>query len=193
MISQGIPMLLGGDEFLRTQRGNNNAYCQDNDIGYFDWSQAKANQDLVDFVRKLIALRMRHPHFGQKGFFTGRDLDLDTMKDINWFSEELRHPDWDNPEKGFLAFLIKGNELTGVPEEEKECDILAIINALKEEKNFLLPRIRPGAVFCRILDTYLPAGLDLLEDETASPLPGRIYQAVAPQSVVILVCKQTEL
>jgi glycogen operon protein len=193
MISQGIPMVLGGDEFLRTQRGNNNAYCQDNDISYYNWSLVEANQDMIDFVRKLIAFRKRHPHFGQKAFFTGRDLDLDTMKDINWYSEELMHPDWNNPEKGFLAFLIKGNELTGVSEEEKECDILVILNALKEEKSFLLPRTRPGAVFCRILDTSLPAGPDLLEDETASPLPGRIYHSVAPQSVVILICKHTEL
>jgi isoamylase len=190
MISQGVPMILGGDEFLRTQRGNNNAYCQDNEISYYDWSLADINQDMVDFVRKMIAFRKRHPHFRQESFFTGRDLDLDAMKDINWYSEDLRSPDWCSPGKYFLAFLIKGNELTGLPDREKECDILVILNALKEEKVFRLPKTRSGAVFCRILDTSLPYGLDLLKDENAAPLPGRVYK-VAPQSVVILVSKDT--
>lgn len=185
MVSQGVPMILGGDEFLRTQRGNNNAYCQDNEISHYDWSLADTNRDLIDFVRKLIAFRKRHPHFGQERFFTGRDLDLDAMKDINWYSEELGSPDWGNPEKGFLAFLIQGSELAGPSDREREYDILVIINALKSKKIFSLPRTRPGAVFSRILDTSLPYGQDLLEDEDAAPLPGRFYE-VGPQSVVIL-------
>ena len=65
LISQGVPMLLGGDEFLRTQRGNNNAYCQDNEISYFDWSLADTNQDMIDYVRKLIAFRKRYPGTGE--------------------------------------------------------------------------------------------------------------------------------
>jgi len=189
MISQGVPMILAGDEFMRTQRGNNNAYCQDNEISYLDWSLAETNQDLVDFVRKLIDFRKRHPHFWQENYFTGRDLDLDAIKDINWYSEDLDPPDWNNPEKGFLAFLIKGNELIGVSEADKKCDILIILNALKEEKSFQLPRIRPGAVFSRILDTSLPRGLDLLEEENTHPLPGHVYHTVAPRSIVILISK----
>jgi glycogen operon protein len=189
MISQGVPMILAGDEFMRTQRGNNNAYCQDNEISYLDWSLAETNNDLVDFVRKLIDFRKRHPHFWQENYFTGRDLDLDAIKDINWYSEDLKPPDWNNPEKGFLAFLIKGNELIGVSEEEKKCDILIILNALKEEKSFQLPRIHPGAVFSRILDTSLSQGLDLLEEEDTQPLPGHVYHIVAPQSIVILISK----
>ncbi|MFX4262109.1 glycogen debranching protein GlgX [Pelotomaculum propionicicum] len=190
LISQGVPMILGGDEFLRTQRGNNNAYCQDNGISYFDWSLADINQDLIEYVRKMIAFRKRHPHFRQEGFFTGRDLDLDAMKDINWYSEDLASPDWGSPEKGFLAFLIQGSELTGATGGEKECDILVVLNALKSGKVFNLPRTRPGAVFSRILDTSLPYGRDLLADEEAAPLPGRFYEA-APQSVVILLSKIT--
>ncbi len=190
LISQGVPMILGGDEFLRTQRGNNNAYCQDNRISYFDWSLADINQDLIDYVRKMIAFRKRYPHFRQESFFTGRDHDLDTMKDINWYSEDLGSPDWGDPEKGFLAFLIQGSELSGARGGEKECDILVIINALKSGKVFHLPRTRPGAVYSRILDTSLPYGRDLLADEDAEPLPGRFYEA-APQSVVILLSKIT--
>jgi isoamylase len=189
MISQGVPLILGGDEFMRTQSGNNNAYCQDNNISYLDWTMAEANKEMVDFVRKLINFRKRHPHFWQENFFTGRDLDLDAIKDINWYSEDLKLPEWNSPEKGFLAFLIKGNELRGVSVEEKECDILVILNTLKEEKSFQLPRIHPGAVFSRIIDTSLPSGLDILEDQNAVQLPGHVYHPVAPQSVVILVSK----
>jgi isoamylase len=189
MISQGVPLILGGDEFMRTQSGNNNAYCQDNNISYLDWTMAEANKEMVDFVRKLINFRKRHPHFWQENFFTGRDLDLDAIKDIIWYSEDLKLPEWNSPEKGFLAFLIKGNELRGVSVEEKECDILVILNTLKEEKSFQLPRIHPGAVFSRIIDTSLPSGLDILEDQNAVQLPGHVYHPVAPQSVVILVSK----
>ncbi len=188
LVSQGLPMILGGDEFLRTQQGNNNAYCQDNKISYFDWSLADANKDMIHFVRKMIALRKRHPHFCREKFFTGRDLDLDTIKDINWYAEDSNPPDWQCPDKGFLAFLIQGSELTGAAGKEKETDILVILNTLKTGQIFNLPRTRPGAVYSRILDTSLPYGRDLLEDEEAAPLPGRFYW-VAPQSVVILISK----
>ncbi len=188
LISQGVPMLLGGDEFLRTQRGNNNAYCQDNEISYFDWSLADTNQDMIDYVRKMIAFRKRYPHFYQDRFFTGRDLNLDSIKDINWYAEDCGPQDWACPEKGFLVFLIQGSELTGAAAREKERDILVIINALKTGRIFSLPRAGSGAVYYRILDTSRPYGQDLLADEDAAPLHGRFYR-VAPQSVVILVSK----
>ena len=188
LISQGVPMLLGGDEFLRTQRGNNNAYCQDNEISYFDWSLADTNQDMIDYVRKMIAFRKRYPHFYQERFFTGRDLNLDSIKDINWYAEDCGPQDWACPEKGFLVFLIQGSELTGAAAREKERDILVIINALKTGRIFSLPRAGSGAVYYRILDTSRPYGQDLLADEDAAPLHGRFYR-VAPQSVVILVSK----
>lgn len=188
LISQGIPMILGGDEFLRTQKGNNNAYCQDNESSYFDWSLADTNQDMINYVRQMIAFRKCHPHFCQGKFFTGLDLDLDAMKDINWYSGDLGPPDWFNPKKGFLAFLIQGSELTRPACREKECDILVILNALESGKIFSLPRTRPGAVYHMILDTSRPYGQDLLTNEDAAPLPGRFY-IVAPQSVVILSSK----
>src|SRR4029077_477420 len=74
MLSQGVPMLLAGDEFLRTQLGNNNAWCQDNDISWVDWSLAEKNKDFLRFVRELIWLRKRHPALRRRRFFTGEFL-----------------------------------------------------------------------------------------------------------------------
>lgn len=110
------------------------------------------------------------------------------MRDINWYSENLSSPEWDNPEKSFLAFLTEGNglEATG---EEKESDILVVLNSHREEKLFHLPTPRSGAVYYRVLDTSLPPGRDLPEDENEHSLTGRDSYLVAPQSTVVFIRK----
>ncbi len=191
MVSQGVPMILGGDEFMRTQKGNNNAYCQDNEISHFDWTLVEKNRDILEFVKKLIVFRKRHPHLRRKSFFIGQDLNLDNILDINWLGEYLDGPEWSNPNRRFLAFLIVGDELIGVPGSEKDSDILVILNAGGEGMRFSLPPSYPGLVYYRILDTSLPAGQDLLEDEGALPLSCQEYYSVAPNSSVILLRKST--
>ncbi|MEG3071558.1 MAG: hypothetical protein RQM92_12655 [Candidatus Syntrophopropionicum ammoniitolerans] len=104
---------------MRTQKGNNNAYCQDNETSYLDWSLADTHQQMIDYVRKMIALRMRFPHFHQEKFFSGRDSNLDTIRDINWYAADLGPPDWHKQGKGFLAFLIQGSELKEVTARER--------------------------------------------------------------------------
>ncbi|NLJ76780.1 MAG: glycogen debranching protein GlgX [Peptococcaceae bacterium] len=188
LISQGTPMLLGGDEFLRTQKGNNNAYCQDNETSYFDWSLAGAHRQMIDYVRKMVALRKRFPHFRQEKFFSGRDSNLDTIRDINWYGADLGPPDWHKQGKGFLAFLIQGSELKGVAARERKWDVLVILNAQQSERIVSLPWTGLGTVYYRILDTAMPYGQDLLAMEEAVALPGRFYRA-APQSVAILISK----
>src|SRR6478752_10391528 len=94
----GTPMLLGGDEFLRTQGGNNNAYCQDNAISWFDWSLAESNSDVVEFVRKAIAMTRRFPALQRRKFLLGTDLDADHIPDLSWFGPDGQAPDWSNPE-----------------------------------------------------------------------------------------------
>ncbi|NLI14260.1 MAG: glycogen debranching protein GlgX [Peptococcaceae bacterium] len=189
MISQGVPMILGGDEFRRTQKGNNNAYCQDNEISYFDWDLAGKNQDLVNYVRRLTALRKRFPHFRLGRFFTGQDRDLDTMKDINWYSSDLNPPGWNLPEQRFLAYLIEGKELAEATASEKESDILVILNAHQEEILFPLPAGRTGSACRRLVDTSLPEGEDVPEDPEGQALACQDSYLVAPQSVVVLIRK----
>ncbi|OGL39415.1 MAG: glycogen debranching enzyme GlgX [Candidatus Schekmanbacteria bacterium GWA2_38_9] len=186
MISQGVPMILGGDEFLRTQKGNNNAYCQDNETSHFDWSLVRKNNDMVEFVRKVIALRKRIPHFRRSLFFTGQDIDLDSFKDINWYNENLSVPDWNNLENRHIAFLIDGSELRESSQGVK-WDIMVFLNFHWEDKNFLIPETKSGGIWYRLIDTSLPAGQDASEDEKAFPLPLQKNYLVTQRSVVVLL------
>ena len=186
MVSQGVPMILGGDEFLRTQRGNNNAYCQDNEISHFDWSLAAKNKDMVEFVRRLIAFRKRTPLFRRRIFFSCQDGVLDRCKDINWYDENLNPPDWGNPEKRCLAFLIEGDKMNEISQNHGK-DVMVIINSHWEEKHFHLPKSNNGETWYRIIDTALSPGKDISEDDKAYPLPSKENYLAAPRSVVVLV------
>src|SRR5262245_41377237 len=94
LFASGTPMILGGDEFARTQQGNNNAYCQDNEISWFDWDLASRHQDLTDFFRKAIATIQRFPVLQRRKFAVGRDLDDDGVPDLTWYSPDLGFPNW---------------------------------------------------------------------------------------------------
>ena len=100
LFSQGTPMILGGDEFLRTQKGNNNAYCQDNDMSWFDWELEGKNSEIRDFVKKAIAFRKRYGILRGRKYLTGTDQDSDGMPDISWFGMNLDRPGWDFPDAG---------------------------------------------------------------------------------------------
>jgi glycogen operon protein len=112
MLSQGIPMLLGGDEIGRTQRGNNNAYCQDNEISWFDWESA--DQSLMAFTAELIALRRRHPVFRRRRWFLGRPIHGAGVKDIGWFKPdggEMGDADWHQGFAKSLGVYLNGGAI----------------------------------------------------------------------------------
>ncbi|MGD9022501.1 MAG: glycogen debranching protein GlgX, partial [Deltaproteobacteria bacterium] len=94
MTSHGVPMILAGDEFARTQQGNNNPYCQDNEISWVNWDLAVKNADLVRFFQKVVALRNQHPVFRRRHFLTGKDSNRDAHPDVSWHGLELEKPDW---------------------------------------------------------------------------------------------------
>jgi len=135
-LSQGVPMILGGDEFSRTQRGNNNAYCQDNELSWLDWSLFKDNPDLHAFVKKMIAFRKAHPCLRRTKFFAGKKAD-ETNADILWFGMDGKEPDWEEDQA--LACLINGrHEFTGAQEDDDSLFIM--FNAGKEAVKFVLPK-----------------------------------------------------
>ncbi len=105
LLSQGVPMLTGGDEFRRTQQGNNNAYCQDNAISWYDWDLLKKYADVFRFVQQVIALRQAHPIFRRTHFLTGEDLSGKQWADVRWYGPELTDPDWDSR---LLMCLLSG-------------------------------------------------------------------------------------
>jgi len=182
LLSQGVPMLLGGDEFLRTQRGNNNAYCQDNPLSWFDWTLALKNDAMVDYTRGLVALRRRHPHFRRRAFFTGTDGDGDAYKDIHWLDEDLNEPDWDDSERRSLAFLIEG----GGKQTGGEGDFLILVNAHWEPREFRLPDDAARGPWRRVLDTALPAGQELTDEPSAPPVDPPDRYLLRDRSVVAL-------
>jgi glycogen operon protein len=148
LFSQGPPMLTAGDELGRTQQGNNNAYCQDNEISWLDWENADA--ELTAFVRQLIALRKRHPGFRRRSYPKPEDLTWLTPHGL-----PMTQADWANPESRALGMLLLGKQLAerddrGAPLEDD--DLLLLLNAGEEAVEFALP----GAGWQLLLDTATP-------------------------------------
>ena len=146
LISQGVPMLLGGDEFGRTQNGNNNAYCQDNELSWFHWEKWDENQKaLFEFTRRLIQLRHQHPVFRRPKFFQGRRIRGSEIKDVMWFNpggNEMSEKDWSLPLARCLGMMLSGDtiDVLGFQGEPIRDDtFLFLMNAHYETISFLLP------------------------------------------------------
>jgi glycogen operon protein len=159
LLSQGIPMICGGDEIGRTQRGNNNAYCQDNDISWFDWKLSKTQQALFDFTKSLIALRQRHPVFRRRRFFQGRRIRGAEVKDISWFrpdGKEMTDDDWAQGYIRCLGIRLAGDAIEEAdPKGQPIVDetFLVLLNAHHEPRPFILPAHKRGLRWQPILDT----------------------------------------
>ncbi len=188
-VSQGVPMLLAGDEILRTQRGNNNAYCQDNEISWIDWRLARKNRGFLEFVRRLVALRRAHPVLRRRTFLTGADRDRDGLTDIAWYGPDGRVPDWGDPSLRSLAFRIQGREILREEAETGQplSDLFVALHAAPDDREFALPP--PSAGFCwyRAVDTALPAGDDARPPGDEVPLDSQDTYPVRGHSTVVLV------
>ncbi len=184
LFSSGTPMVLGGDEFLRSQRGNNNAYCQDNQISWFDWTETERNSDITGFFRKAVALTRRFTILQRRRFFLGLDLDSDTVPDISWFGPDLNRPAWDDPELRTLCYRLDGGE---EPSPEGKYYLYLILNADYRVQPVQLPGLADGRRWRRVIDTSLPAGEDFCDTGREVPLqPGDRYVA-NPRSTVLLL------
>ncbi|MCD6735169.1 MAG: glycogen debranching protein GlgX [Burkholderiaceae bacterium] len=158
LLSQGVPMLLGGDEIGRTQRGNNNAYCQDNEISWVDWTIDEERASLLAFVRRLIRLRREHPSFRRRDFFQGRPLRGGGVKDIFWLrpdGAEMSDHEWEREHARSLAVYLAGeglNEVDRCGRAVRDDDFLMLFNAHHEDIDFVLPAL-PGEAWRCVLDT----------------------------------------
>jgi glycogen operon protein len=145
MLSQGVPMLLSGDEVLRTQRGNNNGYCQNNELCWFDWGLVERNREMLDFTRAVIAFRHRHPTLRRPRFLTGEpDVDGE-LPDISWHGTELGRPAWGDPVARSLAFTLAGTEAEEPP-------LHVLLNMDEDAAEFALPEL-PGIGWRLAIDT----------------------------------------
>src|SRR5271155_41311 len=143
MLSQGLPMMVAGDEFARTQKGNNNAYCQDNDISWVDWSLAQKNVDLAKFVQRVIAIRNRYPVLRRNRFLTGGYNEELGVKDVTWLQStgaEMTDEQWKDSNLHSIGMLIDGRaQPTGVRERGSDATVLLLFNGHHEAVGFTLP------------------------------------------------------
>ena len=165
LLSQGVPMLLAGDELGRTQRGDNNAYCQDNEISSVDWAvQDEDDQELLDYVRKLIRLRADQPVFRRRRFFRGQAIRgrRNRLGDIAWFTlagEEMTDHEWDAGFARSLTVFLNGRAISEPnPRGERIADdsFLLLFNASDDDLSFTIPPRRYGQRWAGVLDTALP-------------------------------------
>ncbi len=170
LLSRGVPMILGGDELARSQRGNNNAYCQDNEISWHDWQLVRRNADLVRFVRCVIALRMRLPVLRDERFYRGDQL--------HWFGARGTAPDWDGPAKA-LGCVIGGSA--------DDSTLCLLFNADSAQAAFTLPTPPAGGVWCIVIDTAADSPDDATEAGNKREVPAGDTWVAAPRSLVALV------
>ena len=178
LLSQGIPMMVMGDEARRTQEGNNNAYCQDNEISWLDWSLAEKNRHILRFWKLMIAFRKRHSNIHRSRYFTGI-VNERGLKDISWHGCKLDSPNWDDPNALAIAYTLGGFH--------GEADIHVMANMCEEELDFEIPPIQ-GRNWYRSVDTARSSPEDIAEpgeekQETRDAYP------VQGRSVVVLISK----
>jgi isoamylase len=159
LLSQGTPMLLAGDEFARTQRGNNNAYCQDDEISWIDWNTAKQNQAQIAFVQKLTALRHKYPVLRRSRFLTGEYNQELQVKDVTWINangSEMQGSQWADPNMRCLGMLMDGRAQTsGVKQLGHDATLLLVLNVYQDVVQFTLPKCVGGNQWSLLLDTNI--------------------------------------
>jgi glycogen operon protein len=185
LLSQGVPMLLAGDEFLRSQGGNNNAWCQDNGVSWVDWTLAQANADFLRFTRELIALRKRHPALRRRHFFRGRGPSGRQPPDIVWHGVEPGVPDFSAASRT-LAFTLDGSQT----DRELDSDFYVVCSAWRERLGFRVPSAPSGRPWRRIVDTGLAPPQDVVKPEQGPWVSAGTLYAVAPYSAVVLVTER---
>ncbi|MGA7547775.1 MAG: glycogen debranching enzyme, partial [Candidatus Sulfotelmatobacter sp.] len=176
LLSRGIPMFVAGDEIRRTQKGNNNAYCQDNEISWFDWTLVNKHSDLLRFCRSMIRFRMMHAAVRSDQFFNG-SVNERGLKDVSWHGTKLNHPGWDDSGARALAVTLAG--FGG------DSDLHVMFNMFWNSLDFELPVV-PGRHWCLAVDTAQPSPHDFADPGSEPEVLGRAH-LVEARSVVVLV------
>ncbi|MDR2483982.1 MAG: glycogen debranching protein GlgX [Treponema sp.] len=189
MVSLGTPMLLGGDEIGRTQQGNNNAYCQDNEISWYDWSLLEKNKNLFRFTKEITAFRLRHPGFMRPEFYTGRDGRFNAMPDISWFDEDGNPPDWDKLST-CLALRMDGSKAEILADRDDN-DFFIMFNGGERQVPFKVCKTPAYKRWVRAVDTGLPSPEDICTPGNEQHLTHPdIYLTRAKSLVVLISTKQ---
>ncbi|OCX24877.1 glycogen debranching protein GlgX [Pseudomonas graminis] len=160
LLAQGTPMVVAGDEFARTQHGNNNAYCQDSEIGWVNWDLDEDGKALLAFVKRLIKLRQSYPILRRSRFLVGDYNDALGVKDVTWLSpsgEEMSIEQWEDPNGRCLGMLMDGRaQETGIRRRGSEATLLLLVNSHHDGVNFTLPEVPEGLNWTSLIDTNQP-------------------------------------
>jgi glycogen operon protein len=180
LLSQGVPMICGGDEIARTQFGNNNGYCQDNEVSWHDWTRAKEHEGLLEFVAGLIEIRKKHPNLRRRNFYQDRSIRNSVVKDIAWFAadgHEMTEEEWNAGWIRSIAVLLNGETLGTVDEMGRpltDDTFLILLNSYHEAVSYTLPPTLHNRGWRNMLDTSnLEAPFSNSPVETAPVLAGR--------------------
>jgi glycogen operon protein len=176
LLSRGIPMFAAGDEIFRSQKGNNNAYCQDNEISWFDWTLVKKHSGLLRFFRNMIRFRKMHAAVRRDQFFNG-SVNERGLKDVLWHGTKLNSPGWDDTGARALAMTLAGFD--------GDSDLHAMFNMFWESLEFELPVV-PGRHWCLAVDTAQPSPHDIADPGSEPDVIGNT-RLVEARSVVVLV------
>ncbi|MBW2236177.1 MAG: glycogen debranching protein GlgX [Deltaproteobacteria bacterium] len=186
--SQGVPMLSHGDELGRTQQGNNNAYCQDNPLTWIDWNLGLRERELLEFVRQAFALRRENPSLRRRSFFSGQPDARARAKDVTWLrpdGEEMKPPEWNDPEQRVLGMLVSGEangevDERGVPIQGDS--VLLLVNGGHRSRSFHVPTVPPPARWEQVVNTAR-AGTRVVR--------GGVVNLTA-RSLILLICRKPQ-
>ncbi len=188
LLSQGVPMISAGDSIGHTQNGNNNAYCQDNEISWLNWDVQAQDHDLLAFVQRIIKFRKNHPAFRRRRFFQGRPIKGAEVKDILWLNPdgiEMSEDEWRDPSVHCVGMFLSGQGLDESDERGRKVsddNFLVLLNSFHEDEDFKLPPFSPGARWLAWMDTSRGAGLRPADDYEA----GSVYKLQARSMVVLM-------
>jgi isoamylase len=170
MLAQGVPMVVMGDECRRTQKGNNNAYCQDNPTSWFDWTLVEQNKDLVRFTQAIMRFRREQPTVRRKEFLHGEPHPDTNLPDVNWYNALGTAVDWNHGDNTLIVLLRK-QQNTEDPEGIAK-DVLILLNATGSPREFILPAIAKGTKWRQFVDTSAESPKDVYPNQDG-PVPPR--------------------
>jgi isoamylase len=190
ILSQGVPMILGGDELGRTQQGNNNTYCQDSELSWFDWNLRQQNADLLTFAQKLLAFRLEHPVFSRRDWFQGREIHGSGVSDIGWYDPDgspITEAQWHDSTIKAISIFMNGEELRSPDARGQRIvddSFLLFFNAHNRPMEFAIPDSVQRQQWQVLIDTKTPAGFI-----DSGPTYGKADQIpVAARSLLVLCC-----
>ena len=191
LLSQGTPVVLAGDEFARTQQGNNNAYCQDNEISWVDWEIGEEGEALIRFVQQVTALRHKYPILRRSRFLTGVYNEELGVKDVTWINAsgaEMKPEDWGDMNMECFGMLMDGRaQPTGIRRRGEDATLLMVLNGYHDLVGFTLPETVGGWHWQLLIDTNLPE-----DAEMGTFATGKVY-GVTGRSLLLFALESDAL